>query len=180
MKIKRQTLPSTSIAQPYLEQGYYVDCFCTKLPSSGVTGVTLAELVTAFYTSRTFAFERGFLRWVLGLYGSDQQIIDLAHNQREEFCGWTVAGRDASTPERQQLLMRDFMGRTYSWFMVETNAVETNTMGTTLYFGTVAIPIRHRKPEPSVLGWLFWLSQSGHRLYARLLLRSTAKQLITK
>lgn len=79
--------------------------------------------------------------------------------ERDSFAAWTVEAR-----ARNQVLLRDFTGRTCSWLMV---ADADPGPGTRLYFGSVVFALSpvHAK----LLGF--------HRLYSRLLLRAAARRL---
>ena len=122
--------------------------------------MTLGEYITVFYSSLAFRPEQALLRLV-GKPSSRADVTAVAAGA-EHFAAWTVEARSDD-----QILLRDFMGRTRSWLMVEQMAG-----GTRLYFGSAMV----RQSSPAERGTfkaLLWF----HKLYARTLLRSAAKAL---
>lgn len=149
------TLPEEALTRRYRESGAYTDCFFTELARP----VTHAEFVEAFYTTALFKLERRILRLCVARPSTDAEARALARGERDSFAAWSV---EARTPN--QILLRDFTGRTCSWLMV---ASAGRGPGTRLYFGSVVMPSSpvHEK----LLGF--------HTLYSRLLLRAAARRL---
>ena len=148
-------LPGEALTQRYRASGAYADCFFTELPQP----VTHAQYVEAFYTTGLFKLERWILRLCVARTSTDAEARALARGERDAFAAWTVEARS-----RNQILLRDFSGRTCSWLMV---AGAERGPGTRLYFGSVVIP--SSPVHAKLLGF--------HTLYSRLLLRAAARRL---
>lgn len=163
--IESCTLPDEALTQRYRASGAYTDCFFTELARP----VTLAEFVEAFYTTGLFKLERWILRLCVARPSTDAEARALARGERDSFAAWTVEARAPN-----QVLLRDFTGRTCSWLMV---ANAERPPGTRLYFGSVVIPVRDaasgKTRMPSVHAKLLGF----HTLYSRLLLRTAARRL---
>jgi hypothetical protein len=157
--------PADALTQPYRAAGDYVDCYFTELAQP----VLFARFVEAFYTTVIFKAERLILRSLVSLPSTDAEARQLARGERESFAAWSVASR-----ARDQLLMRDYTGRTYSWLMV---AASTAPGGTRLYFGSVVTRVRDAKTGESSLGPVHGRLLGFHKLYSRLLLRAAARRL---
>lgn len=159
------TLPDEALTQRYRASGAHTDCFLTELARP----VTHAEFVEAFYTTRLFKLERWILRLCVARPSTDAEARALARGERDSFAAWTVEARAPN-----QVLLRDFTGRTCSWLMV---ANAERPPGTRLYFGSVVIPVRDaangQTRMPSVHAKLLGF----HTLYSRLLLRAAARRL---
>jgi hypothetical protein len=149
------TLPDEALTRRYRESGAHTDCFFTELARP----VTHAEFVEAFYTTGLFKLERWILRLCFGRPSTDGEARALACGERDSFSAWTVEAR-----ARDQVLLRDFTGRTCSWLMV---ADDGRGLGTRLYFGSAVI--RSSPLHAKLLGF--------HTLYSRLLLRAAARRL---
>ena len=149
------TLPDDALTQRYRASGAHTDCFFTELARP----VTHAEFVEAFYTTRLFKLERWILRLCVARPSTDAEARALARGERDSFSAWTVEAR-----ARNQVLLRDFTGRTCSWLMV---AGAERGPGTRLCFGSVVIP---SAPVHTKL-------MRFHTLYSRLLLRAAARRL---
>jgi len=148
-------LPGEALTQRYRASGAFADCFFTELPRP----VTHAQYVEAFYTTSLFRLERWILRLVVGRPSTDTEVRALARGERDTFAAWTVEARAPN-----QVLLRDFTGRTCSWLMVTRAG---RAPGTRLYFGSVVIP--SSPVHAKLLGF--------HTLYSRLLLRAAARRL---
>lgn len=148
-------MPGEALTQRYRASGAYADCFFTELPRP----VTHAQYVEAFYTTGLFRLERWILRLVVGRPSTDAEARTLARGERDTFAAWFVEARAPN-----QVLLRDFTGRTCSWLMV---APAGRAPGTRLYFGSVVIPAS--PVHARLLGF--------HTLYSRLLLRAAARRL---
>jgi hypothetical protein len=125
--------------------------------------------VAAFYTTWLFRLERWILRLAVARPSTDEEAHELARGERDSFAAWSVETR---APD--QLLLRDFTGRTLSWFMVA--AIE-GLPGTRLYFGSVVVPVRNPKTGETGLGPVHCLLLGFHKLYSRLLLGAAARRL---
>src|SRR5262249_54149957 len=95
---------------------------------------------------------------------------ELAQGQRASFAAWTV---EASAPN--QLLMRDFLGATRSWLMVEPRHEGGMTR---LYFGSAVLPRRHGKSGPR-LGPAYRAPLGFPKRYSRALLAAARTRLTT-
>ncbi len=124
MKTAPQALPEHALLARYAGDGGYTDCYATDLPGN----FSQAEYVAAFYTTWLFKLERVILKLLVAKPSTDQQAEELARGGRASFAAWTV---EASAPN--QLLMRDFLGNTRSWLMVEPRHEGGVTR---LYFGS--------------------------------------------
>jgi hypothetical protein len=163
--IRRCEPPSNALTQPYCAAGDYVDCYFTELARP----VTFEKFVEAFYTTALFRSERLILRYLASRPSTDAEARDLASGDRESFAAWSVVAR---APD--QLLMRDFTGRTYSWLMV---AAATEPGGTRLYFGSVVTRVRDARTGGTSLGRVHGRLLGFHKLYSRLLLHAAARKL---
>lgn len=148
------TLPAGSLLDGYALQQAYVDCFAADVAGT----VTLGQLITAFYNSRAFRFERWLLGALLGKTASNTDVTRLASAEVDRFSAWTVEAR-----QDHQILLCDFQGRTRSWLMVRPIA-----QGTRVYFGSAVV-----KPGDPI----FRLLLGFHRSYSRALLKSAVKAL---
>ncbi len=164
-EIRGGELPADALTHRHRLAGAYTDCYFTDFPRP----VTQAEFVTAFYTSWLFRLERWLLRLLVARPSTDEQARQLARGERDDFAAWSVEARAPG-----QLLMRDFTGRTCSWFMV---APTERPPGTRLFFGSVVVPVRDRKTGTASLGPVHGSLIGFHRLYSRLLLRAAARRL---
>jgi len=125
--------------------------------------------VTAFYTTGLFRLERWILRLLVARPSTDEEARQLARSERNGFAAWSVEARAAD-----QLLMRDFTGRTRSWFMV--SAID-GSPGSRLYFGSVVVPLRDPKTGGRSLGRVHGRLIGFHKLYSRMLLGAAARRL---
>jgi hypothetical protein len=163
--IRMGEAPPGALTLRYKDAGAYVDCFWATLSRP----VTLAEFVSAFYTTWLFRLERWILRLAAARPSTDDEARELARGERDSFAAWTVEAR-----ARDQLLVCDFTGRTCSWFMV---APTEGMPGTRLYFGSVVVPVRDSKTRAASLGPVHGRLIGFHRVYSRLLLRAAARRL---
>jgi hypothetical protein len=158
-------LPDEALTQRYRESGAHTDCFFTELARP----VTHAQFVEAFYTTGLFKLERWILRLCAARPSTDAEASALARGERNSFAAWTVEAR-----ARNQLLLRDFTGRTCSWLMVADAEREP---GTRLYFGSVVIPVRDAASGQTRMPSAHAKLLGFHTLYSRLLLRAAARRL---
>lgn len=159
-----QTLPDDALLQRYRERGAYTDCYALDFPRS----VRQAQYVEAFYTTWVFKLERAILAAIVSKPSTDAQAAELARGEREDFAAWVVEAREAD-----QLLMRDFQGRTCSWLMSRPNEAD----GTRLYFGSAVVPETDRHNGEKRMGFVFKALLGFHKLYSRILLRAAASKL---
>ena len=167
MKTAPQPLPEHALLARYAGDGGYTDCYVTDLPGN----FSQAEYVAAFYTTWLFKLERVILKWLVAKPSTDQQAEELARGGRDSFAAWTV---EASAPN--QLLMRDFLGNTRSWLMVEPRHEGGVTR---LYFGSAVVPRADRKTGQRRLGFSFRALLGFHRRYSRALLTAARARLTT-
>jgi hypothetical protein len=170
--IARVAVPANALLKTYRGgrhperwQGYG-DCF--SVIHEG--GVSLADFVTAFYSSPLFKVERLILRVLARAPSSDAQARALAQGSLGTFAVWEVGERTAT-----ELLMCDRYGRTRSWFQV----VPRNSGGgaqTLLQFGS-AIAARPSATGALAMSSGFKALLGFHRLYSRLLLRAAQRRL---
>lgn len=148
LTIEACDLPDQSLLQQLHCDGAYTDAYrCViTLP------VSLAAFVQAFYTTRVFKLERMILALCVARSSTDEQARALAAGERDHFAAWTVEARTAD-----QLLMRDFAGRTRSWLMVEpcTDDNASARIGTRLYFGSAVLPVPGRATQTPRMGIAF-------------------------
>lgn len=160
-------LPVDALLSAYSRQGAFTDCYTTLVDSS----VSHADFVEAFYSSALFRVERFILKIFASRPSTDQQVQALATGSLTAFAAWEVEGRIDN-----QLLLRDFTGRTRSWLMVAP-ARHEGPGRTRLFFGSALVPrtdIRSgRKTLGAGLGAMLWF----HRLYSRALLAAASRRL---
>ena len=166
MDVRAQALPAHSLLTRYGADGGYTDCFVADV----IGTVTHAEYVEAFYTSWLFKLERAILKWLVAKPSTDLEAQELASGSREKFAAWSV---EARAP--QQLLARDFQGKTCSWLMVETSPESGAT--TRLYFGSGIVPRVGANGERR-LSFAFRALLPLHQFYARSLLRAAVSRLV--
>ena len=87
--------------------------------------------------------------------------------------GWPDAYEDRTAT---QLLLRDFLGRTRSWLMVEP-LQNAGAPATRLYFGSAAVAKSRSATGKPLLGFPFNALTGFHHLYSKALLRSAQSQL---
>ena len=165
--IKNSQLPKEALLRLYLRDGHYTDCFSTDISRS----VSHSQYVTAFYTTFLFKIERFILRLAVSRPSTDTEAVQLAEEQRDSFAAWSVEARD-----NNQLLLRDFKGRTRSWLMVESMTAEQGPR-TRLYFGSAVVLTGKSERERKSSTFGFGLLLHFHRLYSVALLYSAKKRL---
>jgi hypothetical protein len=129
-RVRECDLPANALSQRYRASGTYTDCFHTKIARA----VSHAEFVEAFYTTRLFRLERWILALIVARPSTDAEARALALGRADRFAAWTVEQR---APD--QVLLRDFTGRTCSWLMTKPGEKPGSTL---LYFGSVVTPAR--------------------------------------
>ena len=158
-------LPANALSRRHRASGDYTDCFCTKIARD----VSHAEFVAAFYTTWLFKLERWILARFVARHSTDAGARALAFGQDDRFAAWTVEQR---APD--QVLLRDFTGRTCSWLMTKAAAEPGCTL---LYFGSVVTPVRDASTGRPSLGPVQGRLIGFHRLYSRMLLGAAARKL---
>lgn len=166
MQIRRGELPDSALPSQCQRDGSYVDCYATEIDRL----VSHADFVEAFHTSRVFKLERLILAWFVARPSTDAQARDLASGKTDAFAAWHVEGRASD-----QLLMRDFTGRTLSWLMTVPTA---DKRATRLYFGSAMVPVVDRRTGQQRMGFGFRALLGFHQLYSRVLLRAAAYRLV--
>jgi len=160
--IQAGELPDGALLEQYAHTGAYTDCYWIDIPRP----VTLAAYVSAFYTTPLFKVERRLLSLIAGKHSTDADVHELALGQRQNFSAWSVEGRTGD-----QLLLRDFLGRTRSWLMVRVTDTATSS-STRLYFGSAVVPRSSSPPGKASFGVAFHALYHFHCLYAKALLRA--------
>jgi hypothetical protein len=163
--IRRKPVPDHALHARYAREGAYIDCYATSFGAP----VRHADFVFAFYTSWLFRLERQVLDVIVRKPSTDAQARELAEGERQDFAAWTVEARGT-----EQILMRDFLGNTRSWLMIEKHADDTRTA---LYFGSVVMRKRDPATGKSRMGAGFALMLPFHKLYSRALLRAARTRL---
>lgn len=161
-------LPPSALLLASQAAGAFVDCYTTEVAGP----VSHAEFVEAFYTTWLFKLERLLLGLLARRPTSDQQAMELATGSSDDFAIWRVEQR-----RTDQLLLADETGRTKSWLMTESQAMQgepDTAPGTRLYFGSALIPRTDRRTGQKRFGTLFHLLLGFHRAYSRALLRACA------
>ena len=167
LQIQPFALPQHALLGKYAHDGAYTDCYTTEIPAC----VSHAEYVEAFYTTAVFKLERLLLAWFVSKPSSDAQAKQLAVGELDSFAAWGVEERSVN-----QLLMRDFKGRTRSWLMVAP--VQSSGAATTrLYFGSAVVPMVDKASGQAQLGFAFSALLGFHKLYSRVLLRAACSRL---
>ena len=157
-------IPDDALLKIYASAGGFADCYATELAGS----ISLAQYVTAFYTTRVFKLERFILKIAVSMPSTDDHARQLAAGTIDRFAAWHVEAR-----RDDQLLMCDFQRRTRSWFKVEPAARDDGPY-TRLYFGSGVVPVIDKRRGTSSLGPVFHALLGFHKLYSRILLRSVA------
>ena len=168
--IKSCALPPDSLLQGIANSGAFVDCYTTTIDRS----VSQAAFIEAFYTTAIFKLERLILRVALARPSTDTEARQLARGDRDSFAAWSVEQRSA-----EQLLLRDFAGRTRSWLMVSTPSTGQSSL-TQLYFGSAVVPLRNPKTGRSRMSFAFSALLGFHKLYSPVLLLAAKSRLTRK
>lgn len=164
--IRSCELPGDALLNRYTTSGAYADCYFAEIAAT----VSHAQFVEAFYTTTIFKLERLILRLLVSFPSTDEEARQLAQGKRDSFAAWSVEARAID-----QLLLSDFRGRTKSWLMVEPQGA--GAPGTRLYFGSAVVPVRSVGTGRTGLGFVFTALLGFHKLYSRILLRTTVSRL---
>ena len=166
--IQSCALPQGALLHKYRERGAYTDCYVTEL----AWPVSRSEYVEAFYTTAVFKIERGILKWLAAKPSTDLEARQLASGALDSFAAWSVEGQ---APD--QLLLRDFSGRTRSWLMVLPIENDDRSESTRLYFGSAVVPVVSTASGKASLGFPFGSLLGFHKLYSRVLLNAARSRL---
>jgi hypothetical protein len=158
-------LPEGALLRRYVDRGGYTDCYVTEFARL----VHHAEYVAAFYTSAVFKLERLILAWLVAKPSTDAQAQELASGTLMSFAAWDVEAR-----EPDQVLLRDFQGRTRSWLM---SAPAPSGQATKLFFGSAVVPIVDRGSGQRRMGFSYRALLGFHKVYSRVLLRAAVSRL---
>jgi hypothetical protein len=156
-------LPEGALLQRYRCDGSYTDCYHMDVPRH----ISMPEYINAFYTTPLFKVERRILALAVGKHSSDEAARNLAHGSATDFAAWHVEDRSDN-----QLLLRDFLGRTRSWLMAEPRGSVTR-----LYFGSAVVPKSRSAEGKPAFGFAFHALHGFHRLYTRALMSAAHAKL---
>ena len=162
--------PPASLLRLCQAEGAYADCYYLDIHRK----VPLSEFVAAFYTTYPFKAERCILRLTLGKPSTDQEAAQLGCGDTEAFAIWEVEDR---TPD--QILLKDFTGRTKSWLMVSGSQAASGP-ATRLFFGSAVVPKARAGSNLKRMGAGFHSLLCFHKLYSQILLASARYQLNSK
>ena len=160
-------LPQNALLARYTASGAYTDCFCADLPGS----ITHERFVGMFYTTWVFRMERWILSWSGRRPSSDEQVLQVARGERDQFAAWQVEDRC-----ERQILLTDFLHRTRSWLMCEPLQLRS-TPTTRLYFGSAIIPSLNVRTGKQELSAGFRALLGFHKLYSVVLLSAAHSRL---
>ena len=164
-RVRECDLPAIALSQRHRASGDYTDCFCARIARD----VSHAEFVEAFYTTWLFRLERWILARFVARPSTDAEAQSLALGQVDRFAAWTVAQR---APD--QVLLRDFTGRTLSWLMTTPGEKPGSSL---LYFGSVVTAVRDAGTGRTSLGPVHGKLIGFHKLYSRMLLGAAVRKL---
>ena len=128
----------------------------------------MPEYIATLYTTPLFKIERGILALVAGQSSSDEAAHHLAQGYTTNFAAWSVEDR-----ANNQLLLRDFLGRTRSWLMVEPGQTSTR-----LYFGSAVVPKSISASGKASFGVAFHALHAFHHMYTKALMRAAQSKFI--
>lgn len=165
--VQPSALPECALLNRYAQSGAYTDCYHVDVPMS----VSLAQYVRSFYTTPLFKVERSILALIARRPSTDKGAEDLASNQTTRFSAWDVEDRNSN-----QLLLRDFMGRTRSWLMV-TPLEQAGSTSTRPYFGSAVVPKSITPGGIASFGVAFHALSGFHHLYSKALVRAAQSNL---
>jgi hypothetical protein len=165
--VRSSELPAQALLEVYQRPGHYVDCYVCAVARA----VTLADFVTAFYTSAVFWPERVLLHALLARPSTKQQIEQFARAESNVLAAWTVEARASD-----QVLLADMLGRTKSWLMVAATG-STASPRTQLYFGSAVVPARRAGADHATLSPVVGALLPLHKLYSRALLHAACRGL---
>jgi hypothetical protein len=164
--ITRSDLPPHALLGLYVDKGAYTDCYSMDVAFPA----GLDDYLFSFYTSPVFKVERMLLGLVARKPATDQDAQALALGSVARFSAWDVEDRHAD-----QILLRDFLGRTRSWLMVAPSPVHPG--GVRLYFGSAVLPKNRTSDGAPAFGALFHVGARFHHGYTIALMRSALARL---
>lgn len=156
-------LPDEALLQRYRHDGSYADCYHMDV----LGNISMPEYISAFYTTPLFKVERKILALAAGKPSSDEDVRHLACGRETNFAAWVVEDR-----AHNQLLLRDFLGRTRSWLMVEPKGSMTR-----LYFGSAVVPKSKSAEGKPSFGLAFHALHGFHHMYTRALMNAAHAKL---
>ena len=165
--IAKTQLPQDALLSAYDQDGHYTDCYTITVKGE----ISHPDFVFAFYTTWLFKLERFVLKWLASKPSTDTEARLLANGVESSFAAWSVEGRTDN-----QILLRDFQGRTRSWLMTVPH-INEGVRTTTLYFGSAVVPKPYPESGSSSLGFVFSALGGIHKLYSRLLLGAARRSL---
>lgn len=165
--LKTSKLPVDALLNRYERNGSYTDCYYIDLPRA----ISMEEYVTAFYTTPLFKIERSILSLMAGKPSTDSNAKELANGSATHFAAWSVEARESN-----QLLLRDFLGRTRSWLMVSPTESD-GSKSTRLYFGSAVVPKSRPVAGKPSFGFLFHALYRFHHLYTKGLMLAVKSKL---
>lgn len=154
--VRRIALPPDALLQARRAAGAFTDCYVLRVERA----VTLADCISAFFTTPVFRLERWIIARVLGHASTDAQARALSDGHSDRFLVWVTESRNDA-----QILLG--VGRTATWLMVEPAGAATM-----LYLGSAI-----EQPESARRGWRHRALLHFHDVYSRLLLWATALRL---
>jgi len=168
-KIVQAAVPCHALSAKYMQQGAFVDCYYIDIPKE----VSLDNYIKAFYTTFLFKIERTILSLATFKQAIDMHAVELSLGTSENYSVWTVEGRVSD-----QIMLRDFTGKTRSWLMVQKSRVNEGTF-TRLYFGSVVVPKAVSANGQAKFGFIFHVLGKFHQLYSRALLNAAYNKLLS-
>lgn len=162
--IRRIELPPEASLHRYRQNGSYTDCYHMDVPRI----VSFKEYVATFYTTPLFKVERYILALLASRPSSDAGALELASGTSSKFAVWSVEDR-----KPDQLLLRDFLGRTRSWLM----AVPLGARATRLYFGSAVVPLSRSSEGAASFGFAFHAFHGFHHFYTKALMSAARSRL---
>jgi hypothetical protein len=171
--VRACTLPEKALLQKYNVESEkkasagYADCYSIVANRA----VSLSDLVFAFYTTPLFKIERTILQHAVAKPSNDDQARQLADGEGDTFSAWTVEDR-----AEDQILLRDYLGRTRSWLMVAPDRKRPDP-STTLFFGSAVVPRTNPDTGAQDVPAIFNFTMGFHDLYSRALLQAARSRL---
>jgi hypothetical protein len=159
-----QQLPPDALLNAYRDSGTYTDCLTCDVRGA----LSLADYITAFYTSPVFRPERLILSILLSMPSTDDDVAGLAAGTKDRFAAWTVERRTDT-----QILLCDYQSRTRSWLMVAPLGADM----TRLYFGSAVTQVDETKTGRALAKLAFQTLLWFHKAYAKALISSAAIKL---
>ena len=160
-------LPHDALLREYVTGSNFTDCYVARIRKR----IVLHEFVSAFYSSPLFTLERLILKWVFSKPSNRSDIEELANGTATTFAAWSV---EARRPD--ELLLKDYLGRTRSWLKCEPVAADDKPQ-TAVFFGSAVVFSNGIKSSERRSDALFRALLPFHKLYSRALLWSAKRKL---